>query len=408
MTDEVATLVLRDNYLQSQALSMLETRSAKDLLEHAHTIRSLELSGLLNRSLEFLPSIEEIGERHKAGGGLTRPELAILICYAKMALYSLLIDSDVPEDPYLRHELDRYFPTLMQRRLGRYLGQHRLRREIIATATTNSMVNRMGATFARRAQEDTGANAATIVRAYAIAREAFDMRTTWGQIEDLDTRIGAATQYEMMFETTRLLRFCTYWLIHRHANKLDIEQQVSRLQDSLSQLDGVLPRVLTGTDLAEFEARRAHYRAAEVPEGLSRRMASLTALRSGPDLVEIATQTRQPIEAAAIAYFGIGTALSLDWLRQQIESLEVGGHWQAIARTTLRDNLYNLQRGLCLQVLGRARKAAPAQALEAWLDGHQQVVDHLRQTVNDMRSLPAMDFATLSVALQAVRRAAEG
>jgi glutamate dehydrogenase len=408
MTDEVAALVLRDNYLQSQALSMLESRAVKDLLEHAHSIRSLELTGLLDRGLEFLPNAEEISERHKAARGLTRPELAILLAYGKMALYSRLIDSDVPEDPYLGHELERYFPRLMQQRLGKYLPKHRLCREIIATATTNSMVNRMGATFARRVQEDTGADAATVVRAYAIAREAYDMRATWGQIEALDNKIGAAIQYEMMFETTRLLRFCTYWLIHNQAGKLAIEQQVSRLRKGLTQLDAALPGVLWGADLAAFETRRAQYRAADVPDGLSKRMASFAALRSGPDLVQIAEHSKLPIDSAARVYFGVGTALSLDWIREQIESLGVEGHWQAVARTTLRDNIYDLQRTLCLQVLNESRTRNPAQALEAWISRHKQGVDYLRQTVNDMRSLPELDFATLSVALQAVRRMVEG
>ena len=408
MTDEVAHLVLRDNYLQSQALSVLETRAVSDLLEHAHSIRSLELSGGLDRALEFLPGAEELAERHKATRGLTRPELLILLAYSKMALYSRLIDSDVPEDPYLAHELERYFPRLMQQRLGKYLGQHRLCREIIATATTNSMVNRMGPTFARRVQEDTGTGAATVVRAYAIARESYEMRATWSQIEALDTKIKAATQYELMYETTRLLRFCTYWLIHHQSGRLEIERQVSRLQRGLADLDGALPGVLSGADLTFFESRRTQYRAANVPDALAKRMASLPALRSGPDLVEIAEQAKLPIAAAARAYFGVGTALALDWIREQIESLGVEGHWQAVARTTLRDNIYNLQRMLCMQVLSESRQRAPEQALQTWVTRHQKAVDYLRQTVNDMRSLPEMDFATLSVALQAVRRMAEG
>jgi glutamate dehydrogenase len=408
MTDEVAQLVLRDNYLQSQALSVLETRAVSDLLEHAHSIRSLELSGALDRGLEFLPGAEELTERHKAGRGLTRPELAILLAYSKMALYSRLIDSDVPEDPYLAHELERYFPRIMQQRLGKYLHQHRLRREIIATATTNSMVNRMGPTFARRVQEDTGAGAATVVRAYAIARESYEMRATWSQIEALDTKIKASTQYELMYETTRLLRFCTYWLIHHQSGKLEIERQVSRLRRGLADLDAALPGVLSGTDQTFFESRRAQYREANVPEALAKRMASLAALRSGPDLVEIAESAKLPVTAAARVYFGVGTALQLDWIREQIESLGVEGHWQAVARTTLRDNIYNLQRVLCMQVLNEARQRAPEQALQAWVARHQKAVDYLRQTVNDMRSLPEMDFATLSVALQAVRRMAEG
>ncbi|HEX4974239.1 MAG TPA: hypothetical protein VFV69_24570, partial [Steroidobacteraceae bacterium] len=408
MTEDVAWLVLRDNYLQSQALSMLETRAVKDLLEHAHSIRSLELAGSLDRGLEFLPGAEEIAERHKAGRGLTRPELCVLLAYSKMALYSRLIDSDVPEDPYLAHEMERYFPRIMQKRFGRYLHQHRLCREIIATATTNSMVNRMGPTFARRVQEDTGAGAATIVRAYAIARESYVMRATWSQIEALDTKIKASTQYEMMYETTRLLRFCTYWLIHHQSGKLEIERQVSRLQRGLAELDDALPGALSGADLAFFENRRAQYRAANVPEALAKRMASLAALRSGPDLVEIAEQKKLPVAAAARVYFGVGTALSLDWIREQIESLGVEGHWQAVARTTLRDNIYNLQRMLCMQVLNESRQRASDQALQGWVTRHQQAVDYLRQTVADMRSLPQMDFATLSVALQAVRRMAEG
>ncbi|HKE96505.1 MAG TPA: NAD-glutamate dehydrogenase domain-containing protein, partial [Povalibacter sp.] len=406
MTNDVGALVLRDNYLQSQALSMLEARSVKDLLEHVHTIRSLEVSGLLDRALEYLPPAEQIDERRKAGRGLTRPELAILLAYAKMALYTLLIDSDVPEDPYLGHELERYFPAQMQKRFSRYMRQHRLRREIIATATTNSMVNRMGASFARRTQEDTGTNAATVVRAYAIAREALAMRATWSAIEALDARIDARMQYAMMFETTRLLRFCTYWLIHRHAGSLHIEQQVERLRSGLTRLDAAIPRVLSGADLEIFKTAHENYRVARVPEALSKRMASLAALRSGPDLVDISGQTGVAIEAAASVYFGVGTALSLDWVREQIESLGVEGHWQAVARSTLRDNIYDLQRKLCLQVLGRT-KSPPANAVETWLAGKPAAIEHVRQTINDMRALPQMDFATLSVALQAVRALAE-
>ena len=143
-------------------------------------------------------------------------------------------------------------------------------------------------------------------------------------------------------------------------------------------------------------------------------MASLAALRSGLDLVEIAEQTELDLETAAQLYFGVGTALSLDWIRDQVEMLGVEGHWQAVARTTLRDNVYNLQRALCLQVIAESKssrkaKAAttPAEALESWMNRHRASVDYLRQTVNDMRALPAMDFATLSVALQAVRRMTE-
>ncbi len=144
MTDDVGALVLRDNYLQSQALSLLEAVAPERLGEHAHFIRSLELEGVLDRALEFLPSSEDIEDRRRSGLGLTRPELSIVLSYAKIALASQLIRSDVPEDPYLSRELDRYFPDRLARRYAGLLGEHRLRREIIVTATTNSIVNRMG------------------------------------------------------------------------------------------------------------------------------------------------------------------------------------------------------------------------------------------------------------------------
>lgn len=407
MTEDVAAHVLRDNYLQSQAISMLAARAENDLLEHAHTIRALELSGSLDRALEFLPSTEEIDERHRIRKGLTRPELAVLLAYGKMALYSRLIDSDVPEDPYLSDELQRYFPPQLQKRYGRHLKRHRLRRELIATATTNSLINRMGPSFARRAQEDTGAGAATVVRAYAIARESFDMRATWSRIEALDAQIDASLQYEMMDETASLLRFVTYWLIHRQREALHIEQQVNRLRAALADLDAVLPGVLTSEDKLDFEHRRDRMLAANAPTALARRIAALPALRSGPDLVDIAQTTSLTMTSVASTYFGLSAALSLDWLRNRIERLKVDGHWQSVARTTLRDTIYDLQRSLTLQVLRTTGRGKPAEALDAWLRSKRTPIEALRQSIDEMRTLPQMDFATLSVALQAVRRIAE-
>src|SRR5712675_1141807 len=172
MTGEVAGLVLRNNYLQGQAISTSEFQAKERLSESAFVIRALERSGDLNRSLEFLPTEEEIAERRKAGEGLTRPELAIILSYGKIWLYRALIHSNVPEDPYLSTELARYFPTPVQKRFAVRLKRHRLRREIIATAITNSLINRMGPVFPVRAQDDTGADPAAVA-AYdlLVARE---------------------------------------------------------------------------------------------------------------------------------------------------------------------------------------------------------------------------------------------
>ena len=405
MTDDVAALVLRDNYLQSQALSMMEAHSAADLEDHVHLIRSFEVGGTLDRALEFLPDAEGIAEREKARQGLTRPELAILLAYGKMALYGRLIESDVPEDPYLSHELERYFPPQLATRYRKLLPKHRLRREIIATATTNSLVNRMGPAFARRVQEDTGADAATVARAYTIAREAFDIRAVWTRIEQLDNKIPAALQYEMLRETTDLLEFCTYWLIRRHARTLAIETQVSRLRPQLTQLAEALPRVLAGMERAQRDAQLERLRNAQVPDALSVRVSALKALHAGPDVVELATQLKRSIVDVASAYFELGSALSLDWLRHEIESLPVAGHWQSMARASLRDEIYSLQRTVCQHALAQRGARHPVQA---WLQQRGVSIAYVQQTMADLRKLAQRDFPALSVALQSVRRVTEG
>ena len=142
----------------------------------------------MNRTLEFLPSDDELAERRKSGSSLTRPELAILLAYSKIWLNNHLLASNVPEDPYLSFGTRAVLPRAVRERFPRAIPHHRLRREIIATATTNSLVNRMGPTFVPRAQEDTGAEPAQIARAYTAAREIFGMRELWAQIEALDNK----------------------------------------------------------------------------------------------------------------------------------------------------------------------------------------------------------------------------
>jgi glutamate dehydrogenase len=407
MTDEVGGLVLRDNYLQSQAISLMQSVAAERLGEHAHLIRSLELEGVLDRALEFLPSAEEIEERRRSGQGLARPELAMLLSYSKIALNSQLIASDVPEDPYLGRELDRYFPDRLSKPYAKLLGEHRLRREIIVTATTNSIVNRMGPTFVSRTQQDTGADAAAVARAYSIAREVFDVRDVWAAIERLDNKVASATQYAMTLETVTLLRQVTYWLIQRHRGALGIESQVGRLRPGIRELAAALPQSLAGLEREGFDRHFARLSGAGVPAALAREVAACAALASAPDIVELAQAHRLSVAAAARAYFGVGSEFGLDWLRSRIEELDIQGHWQAVARGSLREALYDAHRSLTQRVLAETREREPARAVQAWREQHAAAAAHARGVVDDIRAQPAVaDFASLSVALQALRRLA--
>jgi glutamate dehydrogenase len=407
MTDDVAALVLRDNYLQSQAISLLEAAAPERLGEHAHFIRSLELEGLLDRALEHLPTAEEIEDRQRLGQGLTRPEIAMILSYSKIALNNQLIQSDVPEDPYLGQELDRYFPDRLSQPYAKRLGEHRLKREIIATATTNSIVNRMGPTFVARTKQDTGADAAAVARAYTIAREAFEVRDLWQDIESLDTRVAATVQYSMAQDSLSLIRQVSYWLLQRHRSALGIDMQVGRLRPGIRELAGALPSWLQGLEREAFDARAASLGEAGVPPALARHVAACSALQCAPDIVELARAHRISVAVAARAYFGIGAEFGLDWLRSRIEELDIQGHWQAVARGSLREAMYDAHRELTQRVLAETRERDPAKAVQAWREQQAAAAAHARGIVEDIRAQPAVaDFASLSVALQALRRLA--
>jgi glutamate dehydrogenase len=407
MTGEVSALVLRNNYLQSQAISTLALHAKEHLAEHAYVIRALERTGDLNRALEFLPSDEEVADRRAAGEGLTRPELAIVLSYGKIWLNKALINSDVPEDAYLSSELARYFPTPVQRRFAARLKRHRLRREIIATAITNSLINRMGPAFAVRARDDTGADPAAIARAYSIAREAFGVRALWSEIEALDNRVAASVQYAAIQRTTRLLRHVSYWLLAPPRSDLDIEPAVRRYREKIHALSRNLVGLLGPGEKARLATQRAELIARHVPEKLATRIASLDALHGALDVVEVSSAARTTVEFAASVYFELGERISLTWIKQQIESLAADGHWQEVAQRTLLDDLFELHREITQAALGRGGQGAGAR-IDRWLAGRADGVDALKRMMVELRSGAAPDFATLSVALQLVRRLAEG
>ena len=407
MTNEVANLVLRNNYLQGQAISILELHAGPRLAEYQHLIRSLESSGDLNRTLEFLPNDDELAERRKSGTSLTRPELAILLAYSKIWLNNHLLASNVPEDPYLSSELERYFPAPVRERFPKAIPQHRLRREIIATATTNSLVNRMGPTFVPRAQEDTGAEPAQIARAYTAAREIFGMRDLWAQIEALDNKASAKVQYEIAFQTSRLLRHMTYWLLAYRKKDLQVDAAVAEFGNGVRQLEADIGHVLTGSWRERFEKHRKQHMAAGLSQDLATRVASLEAHNASLDIVELALAHKVSVAEAAQVYFEVGGRIGVDWLRDKIEQLSVEGPWQAIARGGLRDGALRIHRRLAERVLSRKDKGNAEARVTAWVNAMGDELAPWQRTLNEMRTAGASDFATLTVGVESVRKVAD-
>ena len=402
MTGEVAGLVLRNNYLQGQSISVLEQRAPERLTEYQSLIRALERGGYLDRAIEFLPADDEFLERRKQRLGLTRPELAVVLAYSKIWLSNHLLDSDLPDDAYFASEVQRYFPSPMRKRYAREIPRHRLKREIVATATTNSLVNRMGPVFVTRAQEDTGADPAVIARAYTIAREVFAMRGLWLDIEALDNRVPAKVQYGMFFRTSRLLRHASYWLLRNRDRKMSIDAAVRELRVGVQALDACIDATMTGTARAQHDAALAELVASGVPEKLARRLARLAFMESALDIVALARGQGARVDEVARTYFGLGVSLGLDWLHTEVDRLGVDGSWQATARTGLRDAAMRAHRELAQQVLRTPGRRAE-ERLAKWSTARGQVLTAWQRTLAEMRAVGSADFATLTVGVDAVR-----
>lgn len=404
MTDEVAQLVLNDNYRQNQAISLMERMSVHRLGSKQHFIRTLESQGLLDRQIEFLPSDAEIAERKARGQGLTRPELAVLLSYSKIVLFQQLLDSNVPEDPYLSKELVRYFPQPLQAKYAKAMENHRLKREIIATAVTNSMVNRMGATFTLRMTEDTGRTPAEVAEAYTIAREAVDARDLWSQIDALDGKVPEAVQVDALQVIWHLLRSMSRWLLSRPGKMPEITAAMARYSDGLNAVRSAVPGVLSGVRREAYDARVAEWKGKGLPVKLAEQLAALPLLEFGCDIVEISLARKlSPLEVAK-AYFSLGAALSLPWLYEQVEQLSVDGRWQALARGALRDELATQARTLVSQILADGGKKPVEQKVEAWLKRDDSALRFTLAMFADLHNQKALDYPTLSVA---VRRLAQ-
>jgi glutamate dehydrogenase len=404
MTDAVAERVLYACYTQTQALSLAIAQAESMVDVHDRLIHHLEQVAGLDRELEFLPSEEEVSDRKAAHQGLLSPELAVVMAYRKIQLYTELLESDLPEDPYLGHDLERYFPQPLPDRYGEEMQSHRLRREIIATVVANQLVDRAGTTFTFRLQEETGCSAPLLARGYAVAREVFEMRPFWEEIEALDNKIDAHVQLRMLIEARRLVERATRWLVHGQPRGIEIEATTRRFQEGAKALQEALPNALDETDQQAFAGRVEELTEAGVSRELAVRVASMPVLVSVFDIVEVAEATSRPLEDVMQAYFAIGSRIVLTWLRERIIELPRANRWQALARAALRDDLYSLHRAITQEVLESADgKADPEQAIAAWLERNESAVERVQGILADIRASRSYDMTTLPVALREVR-----
>ena len=404
MTDEVGHLVLKDNYRQNQTLSLMERMSASRLGSKMHFITTLESKGLLDRQIEFLPTDAQVAERKLRGQGLTRPELCVLLSYAKLVAFPELLASDIPEDPYLSKELVQYFPHPLQKDFVKAMGNHRLKREIIATAVTNSTINRMGATFLQRMQEDSGRSIGEVARAYTITRETLDSRELWAQIDALDGKVTDDVQIDALMVIWELQRGFTRWLLARPGAVPAITTAVERYHDGFRDIragEGILP----DSQRPAYEAMRKEWRGKGVPAALADQLAALPYLESCPNIIELARERKLRTIDVAKVYFRLSDALRAPWLRTQIDALKVEGRWHAVARGVLRDELSAQLRTLTGQVLSLPGKDADAK-VAAWLARDDANLRFTLAMLTELASQKVLDYPTVSVAVQRVAQLA--
>lgn len=404
MTSEVEALVLRSNYLQTQAISMMESFAVERLGAKAHLISSLEMRGSLDRQLEFLPDNEQLRERSANKQGLTRPELSVLLSYSKITLYKQLLDSDVPQDAFLARELIQYFPKPLQENYAELMQKHPLKSEIIATRVTNSMVNRMGASFVTRVREDTGADAGAIAKAYAIAREIFQAQAYWTDLEALDSEVTASAQIQAFREMWNVVRQATRWLLNRPgADHIVIEEQVKRYGEGIVTLHEHLLSALPQESLVAYEQQKAHYLEAGFDDRMAHSIALLQFMTVALDIVDEATDQKLPVRDVLNTYFAVAEVLNIDWLRRQVETLPTSGNWQAHARGHLRNDLITQHRDIISQFL-KYQNANPGATVNDWQKAHIDRIQRTLSILEDMQRMPSMDIAAMTVAVRSLEQ----
>jgi glutamate dehydrogenase len=408
MTDDVAHLVLRDNYLQTQAISLAEAHAVENLDAHVRLMRFLERTGRLNRAVEFLPDEETLSERAQARRGLTRPELAILLAYTKIWLYDAILGSDLPDDPQLGDDLVRYFPERLREGFPAAIQAHQLRREIIATQAANSMVNRVGIAFVLQVMERTGAAPADIARAYIVARDAFELRDLWGEIEALDGKVAAGTQIAMLGEINRLVERGTLWLLRYGAKPMEIGAALNELAPGIAELRAGMIGMLPEETALLVASRAADYQAKGVPAPLAERVAAHIVLTSAADVVRLTARTGWPAAAITRLYFAAGRRFGLGWLRGAADSLVGLTHWQKLAAAAVIDDLYSLQRDV-VQLVAQAGTpdGEPEATLMVWCDANDEPVDKVDQLLAELRTQGLLDLAMLIVAVRQLRTLTE-
>ncbi len=403
MTDEIAHLVLRNNYHQNRSLSIAKYQALgyhnlyKSFMEYAEKI------GKLDREIEFLPSEKNLEARRLLNQGLTRPELATLAAYSRVLLKEAILASQAIETHvYLEKYLYKAFPKPLKLKYQTELQQHPLRREIIATQLSNSLLSDMGPIFVHQILQEFNVSADRVVPAYVIAKHIFEMDEFWGEIDGLDNEVDAEIQIQMAIVLVGLVRRGTRWFLRNQAQYADIQEALKLFGEGVSQLYEMLPDLLKGKPLEQLKQEKARLVAADVPETLACKVACMRFMNVAPNIIEMALKQGETLHSVASVFFQISNRLDLFWLQQQINLYPVGGRWTVLAKSALKGDMDRLQRKLMAAVLKFKCKDVEngAQKVDVWFEYHQESIKHLEKLLLDLESREEKDPSVLFVVLR--------
>ncbi|WP_435123603.1 NAD-glutamate dehydrogenase [Micromonospora tulbaghiae] len=401
MTDEVADLVLRDNYDQARALNNAQAQAASLLPVHRRMINELERSGALNRSLEALPSDEELAVRTESG--LTAPEFAVLLAYVKIVLEREIVGEGLADEEWTTDVLVNYFPTPLRQRFADRMGRHRLRRDIVTTVLVNEAINRGGISFVFRVVEETAASAADVLRAYVVVREVFGLRDLWDAVEALDNKVSPELQTAVYLDTRRLLDRAVRWLVTNRRSPIDVPAEIARLRDGVARLLPDLEHRFWGTEREAIAAHIESLVGRGLPRDLAEQATRLMYSFGLLDIVETAQATGRDVSEVASVYFVLSDRFRVDALLSKISLLPREDRWQTLARMALRYDLYAALAALTAEVLGSTPEdVPPVERVQEWEQANATSIHRAHRAMGEFDESRA-DLSALSVLLRQIR-----
>ena len=396
MTDEVAALCLRNNYLQGLAISLAQRAGASELPDHRALIEQLEDRGLLDRAVEFLPSDAVMEARAAAGKGLMRPELAVILAYAKLTLYADLLVGHGIDDGYLAGELYRYFPETLHTTYPEAVANHRLKREVIATVLANAMINRGGPAYVSELTAATSAGPGEVALAYAATRDVYGLTELNAAIDALDGKVAGDVQLGLYAEVMALLRQESLWFLRNADVTQGLAGLVERHAAGVATLQSLMASTLSAS-LVEGVARMAGELAEKgVPETLARRIAELPVLAYASDIVVVSERAGVSVADGATAFFGVFTAFELWPVIVQSRALVLSDRFDRMALDRALANLLRAQRDLTADVL-KADGGPVAHRLAAWKSQRKAGIERTAAAVAELTQ-GTLTVSRLSVA----------